>query len=54
MMVHYKHNEAEDGAQTQATLGKADVAALDEVPGRDRNHEHGAGHVTRVDRVLPK
>ena len=44
-------NEAEDGAQTQATLGKADVAPLDEVPSGDGNHKHGASHVTGVDRV---
>ena len=44
-------NQTEDRTQAQTALGKADVAALDEVPGRDCHDEHGARHVARVDGV---
>ena len=41
-----RRGEAEGGGDAEGALGELDIAALEQVPGADAEHEHGAGDVT--------
>ena len=43
--------QAEAGGHGHRALGQIRMATAQQVPGADRHHEHGAGHVARADRV---
>ncbi len=43
--------DAEGGGDAETALGEFDIASAQQIPGRNREHEHGAGDIARRNRV---